>query len=240
MSTTPESPLSKSSSPVVELNKVSKSYRDAGGRCEALKAVDLRIEQGEFVAIVGQSGSGKSTLLNLLAGIDRPCSGEIRIGGTALEKLDEARLSAWRGRNVGMVFQFFQLLPTLNAVENVMLPMDFCDRWPKAERRERAMALLNQLGVAEQALKLPGAMSGGQQQRVAVARALANQPPLLLADEPTGNLDSRNAGTLLELLGELSQVGQTVVMVTHERTAETRAQRSLELIDGRFAGGADR
>lgn len=237
MTATPHDQPAGASSAVVELHQVSKSYRDAGGCCEALKAVDLTIWRGEFVAIVGQSGSGKTTLLNLLAGIDRACSGQIRIGGTALGTLSEARLSTWRGRHIGMVFQFFQLLPTLNAVENVMLPMDFCSCWPKADRRERAMSLLRQLGVAEQALKLPGAMSGGQQQRIAIARALANQPPLLLADEPTGNLDNHNAGNLLELLAELSQAGQTVVMVTHERSAESRAHRSLQLIDGRFVNG---
>jgi len=221
---------------VVDLQQVEKTYQGAGGSFRALRGVDLSINRGEFVAIVGQSGSGKSTLLNLLAGIDRASAGDVVIAGQSLRGMSESALSKWRGRAVGMVFQFFQLLPTLNALENVMLPMDFCSRWPANERRQRAMALLEQLGVADQAYKFPGSMSGGQQQRVAVARALANQPPLLLADEPTGNLDSNNAAALLDLLVQLSVAGQTVVMVTHEATAQSKADRSLRLIDGQFEG----
>ncbi len=219
---------------VVELQRVEKTYQGAGGSFRALRGIDLSINRGEFVAVVGQSGSGKSTLLNLLAGIDRASAGEVVIAGQSLRGMSESALSSWRGRAVGMVFQFFQLLPTLSALENVMLPMDFCSRWPAHERRDRAMALLEQLDVADQAHKFPGSMSGGQQQRVAVARALANSPPLLLADEPTGNLDSKNAAALLELLGQLSEAGQTVVMVTHEASAESKADRSLRLIDGQF------
>lgn len=219
---------------VVELSRVEKTYQSAGGSFQALRGIDLSIKRGEFVAVVGQSGSGKSTLLNLLAGIDRASAGEVVIAGQSLRGMSESALSSWRGRAVGMVFQFFQLLPTLSALENVMLPMDFCGRWPASERADRALALLEQLGVADQAHKFPGSMSGGQQQRVAVARALANQPPLLLADEPTGNLDSKNAAALLELLGQLSEAGQTVVMVTHEASAQSKADRSLRLIDGLF------
>lgn len=221
-------------SPLIQLKAVSKHYPTAAGAFAALSEIDLDIQTGEFVAIVGQSGSGKSTLLNLLAGIDRPSAGQIHIGGQALHLLSERALSAWRGLAVGIVFQFFQLLPTLTAVENVMLPMDFCKRWPRPERRERAMDLLRRLGVADQADKFPIALSGGQQQRVAVARALANAPALLLADEPTGNLDSRNASVLLELLAELVAEGQTVVMVTHERSALRQVGRCLTLVDGRF------
>jgi putative ABC transport system ATP-binding protein len=184
--------------------------------------------------VVGQSGSGKSTLLGLIAGIDRPTRGEVLVGGTAVHALSERDTSAWRGRAVGIVFQFFQLMPTLTAVENVMLPMDFCDMWRARERRARALALLDRLGVADQADKLPATLSGGQQQRVAVARALANAPPVLLADEPTGNLDSRTAEALLELLAGLVREGQTVVMVTHERSARNVASRSVALADGRL------
>ena len=226
--------------PIVALRGVGKTFPGAAGPFTALADIDLQVARGEFVAVVGQSGSGKSTLLNLLAGIDRPSSGEIVVGGEPVHRLGERALSAWRGRNVGIVFQFFQLLPTLTAAENVMLPMDFCDRWPSRERRQRALALLDRLGVADQADKFPGSLSGGQQQRVAVARALANEPALLLADEPTGNLDSRNAQGLLELLSQLVADGQTVVMVTHERAAIRQAMRTVTLVDGRIVTrGAD-
>jgi putative ABC transport system ATP-binding protein len=221
--------------PLIRLRGVGKSYPAAGGDFHALSGVDLDIPAGEFVAVVGPSGSGKSTLLNLLAGIDRADSGELQLAGQDLRALTERALSRWRGRAVGVVFQFFQLLPTLTALENVMLPMDFCDRWPAAERPGRARALLEQLGVADQADKFPAALSGGQQQRVALARALANAPALILADEPTGNLDSANAEALLALLASLARdQGVTVVMVTHEAAALGRVQRSLRLLDGRL------
>ncbi|HSC10427.1 MAG TPA: ABC transporter ATP-binding protein, partial [Rhodanobacteraceae bacterium] len=180
-------PRKTPSAPLISLRGVGKTYAGAAGPFHALTGVDVEIGRGEFVAIVGQSGSGKSTMLNLLAGIDRPSSGEVVIDGVAVHGLSERALSAWRGSAVGIVFQFFQLLPTLTAAENVMLPMDFCNRWPRAERRKRALELLDRVGIADQADKFPGALSGGQQQRVAVARALANAPPILLADEPTGN-----------------------------------------------------
>ena len=219
--------------PLIDLREVNKNYPSPAGSFGALIDVDLAIRRGEFVAIVGQSGSGKSTLLNLLAGIDRPTSGAIAIDGKALQTMSESALSVWRGRSVGIVFQFFQLLPTLTVAENVMLPMDFGNRWPVRERRPRALALLERLGVVEQADKLPAALSGGQQQRVAVARALANEPAILLADEPTGNLDSRTAQALLEILAELVRAGQTVVMVTHEHAAIRHASRVVTLVDGR-------
>ncbi|CAN5141581.1 ABC transporter ATP-binding protein [soil metagenome] len=223
------------SEPAIQLSNVAKSYPGAAGEFRALQDLTLTIERGEFVAIVGPSGSGKSSLLNLLAGIDRPSSGELRVAGQALHAMSENQLSAWRGRGVGIVFQFFQLLPTLTAVENVMLPMDFCRCWPSGERRGRALALLERLGVADQADKFPAALSGGQQQRVAVARALANAPSLLLADEPTGNLDSRNAAALLDILaGLVRDEGLTVVMVTHERAAQRQASRTISLADGRI------
>jgi len=214
---------------------VTKTYPGAAGGFTALSGVDLTIERGELAVVVGASGSGKSTLLGLLAGIDRPTRGEVRVGGTAVHALSERALSRWRGRSVGIVFQFFQLLPTLTAGENVMLPMDFCGAWPARERRGRALALLERLGVADQADKLPATLSGGQQQRVAVARALANEPELLLADEPTGNLDSRSSEALLELFAGLVEDGRTLVMVTHERAAARYASRTVVLEDGRVA-----
>jgi putative ABC transport system ATP-binding protein len=223
-----------STAPVIALRGINKTYPGPSGAFSALTDIDLTIEKGEFVAIVGQSGSGKSTLLNLLAGIDRPSSGEVVVDGHAVHALSERALSTWRGRSIGIVFQFFQLLPTLTVAENVMLPMDFGDRWPSRERRTRALALLERLGVTEQADKLPAALSGGQQQRVAVARALANAPAILLADEPTGNLDSRTSQSLLALLSDLVREGQTVVMVTHEHAAMRHATRTVTLADGRI------
>jgi putative ABC transport system ATP-binding protein len=169
-----------------------------------------------------------------MAGIDRPSRGEVIVGDTAVQRLSESAMSVWRGRSVGIVFQFFQLLPTLTAAENVMLPMDFCDRWPSRERRDRARALLESLGVVDQADKLPSRLSGGQQQRVAIARALANDPPLLLADEPTGNLDSRTSEAMLELFGGLVRDGRTLVLVTHATASLRFASRAVTIADGRI------
>jgi putative ABC transport system ATP-binding protein len=220
--------------PLIFLRNLTKSYVTAAGSFTALTDVSLSIARGEFVIVVGQSGSGKSTLLGLLAGIDRPTAGEVVVDGTAVHALSERAMSPWRGRAVGIVFQFFQLLPTLTAAENVMLPMDFCGTWAPRERRARALALLERLGVADQADKLPATLSGGQQQRVAVARALANAPTVLLADEPTGNLDSRTSDAMLELFAELVGEGQTIVMVTHEAHASRHASRTVTLADGRI------
>jgi putative ABC transport system ATP-binding protein len=231
-------PTATNARPLIELRNVTRSYPTAAGSFTALADVSLSIDAGEFVVVVGQSGSGKSTLLGMLSGIDRPTTGEVFVAGTALHTMPERAMSAWRGRAVGIVFQFFQLLPTLTAAENVMLPMDFCGTWPARERRERAMELLDRLGVADQADKLPATMSGGQQQRVAIARALANAPQVLLADEPTGNLDSRTSDALLTLLAGLVRDGQTVVMVTHERGARQFASRTITLADGRVTGVA--
>ena len=219
--------------PLIRFLDVSKRYRTASGDFAALSDLSLTISQGEFVAVVGESGSGKSTLLSLAAGIDRPSAGEIIVGDTAVHALGEAAMSEWRGRAVGIVFQFFQLLPTLSVAENVMLPMDFCDRWPTTERRERALALLDSLGVADQADKLPSRLSGGQQQRVAIARALANDPALLLADEPTGNLDSRSSEAMLALFAGLVSAGRTLLLVTHALSALKYASRAVTLADGR-------
>ena len=221
--------------PFIVLSGVSKTYPGASGGFHALTDVDLAIAKGEFVAVVGQSGSGKSTLLSLLSGIDRPTTGQVHVDVTAVHALSESRISKWRGRAVGIVFQFFQLLPTLTARENVMLPMDFADRLSARERLSRADDLLDKLGVADQADKLPSTMSGGQQQRVAIARALANDPAVLLADEPTGNLDSRTAQSMLELLAKIGNEGQTVVMVTHDSRAREFASRTVTLVDGRVA-----
>ena len=222
-----------SPAPLIALRGVTKNYPSAAGGLTALDNVSITIDKGEFVVVVGQSGSGKSTLLGLLSGIDRATSGEIVVGDTAVHALSERAMSAWRGRAIGIVFQFFQLLPTLTAAENVMLPMDFCDSFPAHERRARALALLETLGVADQADKFPSTLSGGQQQRVAVARALVNAPAVLLADEPTGNLDSKTSDGMLDLFAQLARDGQTVVMVTHERSAIERASRAITLVDGR-------
>lgn len=224
--------------PIISIRNVTKTFPNAAGEFTALADLDLEIDEGEFAVVVGQSGSGKSTLLALIAGIDRPTRGEVHVGGTPVHALRERDISSWRGRAVGIVFQFFQLLPTLTAAENVMLPMDFSSRWPAAERGDRAHALLDRLGVADQANKLPATLSGGQQQRVAIARALANGPAVLLADEPTGNLDSRTAESMLDVLASLVHDGQTVVMVTHERDTQRFASRTITLADGRVVGSS--
>jgi putative ABC transport system ATP-binding protein len=217
---------------LIELQNVIKQYDTAAGPYLALKGIDLTIERGEFVAVVGKSGSGKSTLINMVTGIDRPTSGAVHVAGADLTKLNEGRMAVWRGRNLGIIFQFFQLLPTLTVVENVMLPMDFCNVGRPRERRERAMALLEQMELAHQADKLPNALSGGQQQRVAIARSLANDPPLLVADEPTGNLDSRTADAIFRLFEQLVADGKTVVMVTHDNDLAGRAGRAVTVADG--------
>jgi putative ABC transport system ATP-binding protein len=219
--------------PAIQVSDVVKTYPLSAGEVVAVDHLSLNIAQGEFVAIVGRSGSGKTTLLNLLAGIDRPTSGTVRVAGAELGSLSESGLATWRGRNVGLVFQFFQLLPTLTVVENVLLPMDFARTIPVAERRHRAQHLLERVGIRDQADKLPATLSGGQQQRAAVARALANDPPILLADEPTGNLDSTTAEAVLKLFADLHADGRTIVVITHERDIRSIAGRQVTLVDGR-------
>jgi putative ABC transport system ATP-binding protein len=216
----------------ITVSGLSKTYPLGGSEVHAINNVDLEIAEGEFVAIVGRSGSGKTTLLNLLAGIDRPSSGTIRAAEVDLGSLSESGLAAWRGDNVGLVFQFFQLLPTLTVIENVMLPMDFANRIPPGDRRRLAQQLLARVGIGDQSDKLPATLSGGQQQRAAIARALANDPGLLLADEPTGNLDSATAAAVLELFAELNAEGRTIVVVTHERDIRSIVSREIALRDG--------
>lgn len=223
---------------MISLQHVTKEYETAAGAFTALRDVNLEIQAAEMVAIVGKSGSGKSTLLNMLGGIDRPSTGSVLIGDTPIERLTENRLAIWRGRNVGFVFQFFQLLPTLTIAENVMLPMDFCGTVPPRQRRKRALDLLERVAIVEQADKLPSALSGGQLQRAAIARALANQPVVILADEPTGNLDSQNASSILSLLRDLASQGATVVVATHERDIASVVDRRVEIVDGRITSCA--
>jgi putative ABC transport system ATP-binding protein len=230
-------PARTSSDPVVRLTRATKTYSTPAGAFHALRAIDLEVGRGEFLGVVGRSGSGKSTLLNLVAGIDRPTSGTVEVAGTSLGGLSEARLSAWRGAHVGVVFQFFELLPTLTAAENVMLPMEFAGRHTPRERRQQALALLERMDVCDQADKLPGTLSGGQRQRVAIARSLANQPALLVADEPTGNLDTQSSESVLALLTELAGEGRTVIMVTHEPVIAGVADRVVTLVDGALAHG---
>jgi ABC-type lipoprotein export system ATPase subunit len=217
---------------LIECRDLVKTYQSAAGDFPALKGIDLQIGQGEFVAVIGKSGSGKSTLVNMITGIDRPTSGEVLVGSTSVGGLSEGKLAQWRGRHIGVIFQFFQLLPTLTVIENVMLPMDFCHMYSMRERRDRALDLLDQVGVAEHAHKLPSAVSGGQQQRVAIARALANDPPILAADEPTGNLDSKTAESVFKLFERQVQEGKTILMVTHDRDLAKRASRTVMLSDG--------
>jgi len=217
---------------LIDMRQIVKTYQSAAGSFTALKSVDLQIDRGEFVAIIGKSGSGKSTLINMITGIDRPTAGEVLVGDTAVHTLSEGQMAVWRGKNLGVIFQFFQLLPTLSIVENVMLPMDFCNMYAPRERPERAMQLLEQVEMAHQANKLPSAVSGGQQQRVAIARALANDPPILVADEPTGNLDSKTANAVFQLFEGLVAQGKTVLMVTHDSDLAKRISRAVIVADG--------
>jgi putative ABC transport system ATP-binding protein len=219
---------------LITLCKVGKSYATPAGLYPALRDIDLEIGAGEFVALVGKSGSGKTTLLNLIGGIDRPSQGEVIVAGAAVHQIPENSLARWRGKTVGVVFQFFQLLPTLTIAENVMLPMDFCNARPPRQHRARALELLGLVGIADQADKLPSAISGGQQQRAAIARALANDPPIVIADEPTGNLDSVTARTVLDLFRKLKDLSVTVVIATHERDI-SGIDRTIELVDGTIA-----
>lgn len=229
--------------PLVQVVEVVKSFPVGGGEVTVLKGISFDVRAGEFVTIVGPSGNGKSTLLNMITGIDRPTDGKVIVTGQEIQKMSENKLAAWRGQHVGIVFQFFQMLPALSLLQNVILPMDFTKKYSRREKRERAMYLLETVGLADQAHKLPSMVSGGQQQRAAIARALANDPDLLVADEPTGNLDTRNANDVFDLFTKLVEQGKTLLAVTHDKEMARRVPRVVEIIDGKitrdeFVGGA--
>jgi ABC-type lipoprotein export system ATPase subunit len=217
---------------MIDLRNVNKYYKTAAGDYHALKDIDLQIGPGEFVSVIGKSGSGKSTLLNMISGIDHPTTGEVWVNGTALHELDENGMAIWRGESLGVIFQFFQLLPALSLLQNVILPMDLAGKYTPRERRERAAHLLEIVGLADQQHKLPSMVSGGQQQRAAVARALANDPPLIVADEPTGNLDSKTAESIFALFNDLVEQGKTVIIVTHDSSLAKRTRRTALIADG--------
>ncbi|MCL2025028.1 MAG: ABC transporter ATP-binding protein [Coriobacteriia bacterium] len=221
-----------SSVPLIKLNNLVKTYTSGEVPFTALHHVNLTVERGEFVGLIGKSGSGKTTLINMIAGLDHLTSGEILIEGTPIHTFNENRMAIWRGKAIGVVFQFFQLLPTLTVIENVMLPMDFCNVHRKEDRSEFALHLLEQVELADQAYKLPAALSGGQQQRAAIARSLANDPPLIVADEPTGNLDSKTADQVFSVFERQVQAGKTMVMVTHDGDLASRVSRTLHVVDG--------
>jgi putative ABC transport system ATP-binding protein len=219
---------------IVQVRDVVKRFPIGDGEVEVLRGISLDIMPGEFVALVGPSGNGKSTLLNMITGIDHPSAGEVIVTGQSVHTMSENELAVWRGEHVGIIFQFFQLLPALSVLKNVMLPMDLVKKIPRAERRDRAMTLLDMVGLADQAHKLPSQVSGGQQQRAAIARALANDPPLLVADEPTGNLDSSTSEDVFQLFLNLVARGKTMVMVTHSLDLAVRGSRVVEIRDGRI------
>ncbi|MEM7111162.1 MAG: ABC transporter ATP-binding protein [Chloroflexota bacterium] len=223
------------SEPIIQIKDVVKRFPVGNSEITVLKGISFDIKAGEFVSIVGPSGNGKSTLLNMITGIDHPSDGEVIVTGRAVHKMSENQLAAWRGEQVGIIFQFFQMLPSLSLLKNVILPMDFVKKLSSKERRQRAMYLLDIVGLADQANKLPSMVSGGQQQRAAIARALANDPPLLVADEPTGNLDSKTSEDIFQLFNQLVKDGKTMVMVTHSRSLAGRVQRTIEIRDGHIA-----
>jgi ABC-type lipoprotein export system ATPase subunit len=224
----------KKEHPAILLRGIDKIYENAAGKFVALKSIDMQIDYGQFISIVGKSGSGKSTLINMITGIDFPTAGDVVVGGQHIYKMSESRRALWRGRNMGVVFQFFQLLPTLTLLENTMLPMDYCKVYSIQERPRRAMELLSLVGLEEQAHKLPASVSSGQQQSAAIARALATDPAIILADEPTGNLDSRSAETILSLFEELAASGKTIMIVTHDPSITQRTDQTVILSDGQI------
>lgn len=225
-------PEEKKNTFAIELSMIRKTYKTNSEKFEALKNVNLNVEVGEFLSVVGKSGSGKSTLINIITGIDRPTAGEVWVAGTPLHTMTENQLATWRGVTVGIVFQFFQLLPNITVLENVMLPMDFCNIYDRRERADRAFQLLRKVGVEDQASKLPTKLSLGQQQRVAIARSIANDPPIVVADEPTGNLDSRNAEIIIDLFSQLSDEGKSIIMVTHDEELAQRGSRIVTVAEG--------
>ncbi len=227
-----ELPLPHTNGSMIDLRGITKAYKTDAGPFLALKGIDMQVDKGEFVAVVGKSGSGKSTLINMFTGIDHPTDGEVIVAQTPIRQLDEGQMAEWRGHNLGIVFQFFQLLPTLTVVENVLIPMDLAGKYSEAERLERALFLLDQVGIVDDAQKFPASISGGEQQRAAIARALANDPPILVADEPTGNLDSRTAESVFQLFESLVAGGKTILMVTHDGELARRVPRTITLADG--------
>ena len=218
--------------PFINLQRISKTYRNAAGEFIALNNIDLNFYKGEFVGVIGKSGSGKSTLVNMITGIDRPTEGKVFVDGVDVHAMRESKQARWRGLNLGVVFQFFQLLPMLSLLENVLLPMDFCNKYPEGKRLKRAMDLLRMVGLEKDAHKLPGAVSGGQQQSAAIARALANDPPIIIADEPTGNLDAKTADSVYDKFASLVDEGRTIIMITHDPEIEHRLSRKVLLEDG--------
>lgn len=218
--------------PLIVMHAVDKVYRTPAGDFQALKDVNLEFFPGEFIGVLGKSGSGKSTLANMLTGIDHPTRGSVTINGAVIHAMSEGKMSVWRGKNLGIVFQFFQLLPMLTVLENIMVPMDFCGVIPFNMREARALQLLEQVNLSDVADKLPAEISGGQQQSVAIARALANDPPIIIADEPTGNLDARTAAEVFRLLQGLVQQGKTIIMVTHDQNFARHTSRTVTLVDG--------
>lgn len=231
----PGESVHNSGAPLIQLRNVTKVFKAGDRETSVLNGIDLLIQPGEFVAIRGKSGSGKSTLLNMLTGIDHPTRGDVVISSTSVHTLGESRLAKWRGKHIGIVFQFFQLIPTLSIRENLTLAMDFVDVIPCTDREKRVRELLGEVGILEHADKLPASLSGGEQQRAAIARALANDPAILVADEPTGNLDSQTARAIQEVFARLAAKGKTVIVVTHEDLANFQCRRALTLNDGRIA-----
>ena len=226
--------VNNGTSPLIRMQGITKVFKSGAGEFKALDEINLDFYRGEFIGIVGKSGSGKSTLANMITGIDHPTSGNIVIEDKVINKMNESDMSVWRGHNLGIVFQFYQLLPMLTLLENVLLPMDFCDRFNAIEREARAHELLGMVGLDDLADKLPGMTSGGQQQTAAIARALANDPPILIADEPTGNLDSRTAESVFDLFSKLVDQGKTIIMVTHDPSLAKRTSRMIKLHDGKI------
>lgn len=222
---------------IVELNSVSRAYIVGRQKVYALKDINLRINRGEFITIIGKSGSGKSTLLNLLACIDRATEGSIKVNGRDIYSLDKTSINKWRGNNLGIVFQFFQLLPTLTVFENVLLPMELVGAIPWKQRKSRAISLLEKVGLDNHINKYPFELSGGEQQRCAIARALSNNAPIIIADEPTGNLDSLTGRKIFKLLGDLKKDDKTIIMVTHEKEGNSYSDRTIELLDGQMVLG---
>jgi putative ABC transport system ATP-binding protein len=224
--------------PLVRLDNVVKTYRTPAGDFGALRGITLSVARGQFVGIAGKSGAGKSTLVNMISGIDHLTSGQVWVESTPVHKLNERQIAPWRGRNVGIVYQSFELMPTLSLLDNVLLPMDFCGRFHRQQSRARALSLLDQVGLADHVHKPPSKISGGQQQRVAIARALANDPPLIVADEPTGNLDTATAQDIFSLFESLVAQGKTIIMVTHDSSLARRTSRTIWLADGRIVDKA--